>query len=159
MKRRDLFRLVGGIGAAAVIPSQAQANVTPPVEPPYEEPFPGYNEYVDRLKKAVGNQVSVWEGFGGSDRKNLTGIERFEGDGKLFPHRVSFGDGSAVNLKNLVGILPIDGGTLDIFEDRMGMQNPQTQLELYLNVPARRAFNQGIKAIIDRDYNRRYGKD
>lgn len=158
MKRRDLFRLFGMGAAASVVPSQVSANTnSTKEESPYNDPFEGYGEYVGRLKSAVGQEVKIYEDFGGDDRKRLTGVERFEGDGKLFPHRISFGDGSAVNLKSLVGILPIDGGILDIFEDRMGLPSLQTQPELYLNVPARRAWNQGIKAMIERGHRDRYG--
>jgi|TARA_Y100000034_G_scaffold121925_1_gene166756 hypothetical protein len=113
MKRREFSKGILGI-YAMTFTSRSKAKS---VETPYEEPFEGYNVHVERLKQHIGEEVRVQDSFNliRFGRKQLLGLERFDdSDNELFPHGVSFDDGSTHNLRNIASITECDVLQIDI---------------------------------------------
>jgi hypothetical protein len=151
MRRREFFSTVVGLSAIPFIPSSLGAESA---EVPHEEPFEGYEGYIRRLGEHVGEVVRVQNSFNfiGGGRTKLLGLERFDNSNtKLFPHRVSFDDGSTINLIGIVSITEPSVPQVNV--------NPTDENTFYLHIPGQRAYEESrIRRLeaLDKDY-RRFG--
>jgi len=119
--------------AAPFVSSKSEAK---PIDTPYEEPFKGYNDYIEKLKQHIGEEVCIQESFEiikCSDSKKLERLDRYDNSNSdLFPHRVSFDDGSTINLRGIVSITGPEVNQMDI--------NPEDESIFYLDIPKQKKY-------------------
>lgn len=130
MKRRSFLGILGASGFAPFVFKRTDAKS---VETSYKEPFEGYNDYVERLREHIGKDVNVEANGSGITyiKKQLLGLERFDdSDNELFPHRLSFDDGSTINLRKIRSITQLEISLYDV--------HPENESVIYFNMLSER---------------------
>lgn len=141
MKRREFFGTILGLSLIPFIGSKLEARSA---EVPYEEPFQGYDSYIKKLGEHVGENVRVQDSFNliGSGKRKFLGLERYDNSNtNLFPHRVSFDDGSTINLRNIASITAPAAQQVNII--------PADESTLYLHIPAQRLHEEYMTRLLE----------